>query len=313
MRAMFTMMNAARLGVGLQGLAISEVAYQNAAIYTKERLQGRSISGVKSPDQAADPIIVHPDIRRMLLTMRAFNEGARALALWTGLNIDFAEKHPDDKTRKEADELVALITPVIKGFLTDMGFECTNLGLQCLGGHGYIWEQGMEQFVRDARIAQIYEGANGIQALDLVGRKLPTGMGRLLRRFFHPMDRYLKDHMADKEMQEFVLPLFKAFAKLQQATAFIGEQGMKDPDEAGAASSDYMRLFGLVALGYMWAQMAEIAKAKLAEGTDDPAFYETKLATARFFMQRMLPDTSALLAKVTAGAATLMALDAEAF
>ncbi len=313
MRAMFTMMNAARLGVGIQGLGISEVAYQNAVTYAKERLQGRSISGVKAPDKPADPIIVHPDIRRMLLTARAFNEGARALALWIGLTIDLSEKHPDAETRKEKDELVALVTPIIKAYLTDAGFENANAAMQCYGGHGYIREWGMEQFVRDARIAQIYEGANGIQALDLVGRKLPAHMGRSLRRFFHPVDRFLQDNMADKEMRDYVMPLAKAFARLQQATAHIGEKGMANPDEAGAASSEYLRLFALVALGYMWAQMAKVAKARLADGAEDRAFYETKLVTGRFFMERLLPDTSALLAKLTAGAKTMMALDAEAF
>ncbi len=313
MRAMFTMMNAARLGVGIQGLGISEVAYQNAVTYAKERLQGRSISGVKAPDKPADPIIVHPDIRRMLLTARAFNEGARALALWIGLTIDLSEKHPDAETRKEKDELVALVTPIIKAYLTDAGFENANAAMQCYGGHGYIREWGMEQFVRDARIAQIYEGANGIQALDLVGRKLPAHMGRSLRRFFHPVDRFLQDNMADKEMKDYVMPLAKAFARLQQATAHIGEKGMANPDEAGAASSEYLRLFALVALGYMWAQMAKVAKARLADGAEDRAFYETKLVTGRFFMERLLPDTSALLAKLTAGAKTMMALDAEAF
>ena len=317
MRAMFTMMNSARLGVGIQGLSQSVAAYQNALSYARERLQGRSISGTKAPDQAADPIIVHPDVRRMLMTIKAFNEGARALALWTGLNIDFAHRHPDEQVRKDADDLVALLTPMIKAYLTDMGFECANLALQCYGGHGYIHEWGMEQFVRDARITQLYEGTNGIQALDLVGRKLPQGMGRLLRQFFHPVSKFIEDHGAEPALKDYVLPLAKAFARLQTATSFVAEQGMKDPDEAGAASSDYLRMLALVALAYMWAQMAKLAQEKLANGRDDgagtEAFYQAKLVTARFFMERMLPDVHALGAKVTAGAASMMALDAAAF
>jgi len=313
MRAMFTMMNAARLGVGIQGLSQSVAAYQNAVTYANERLQGRSLTGVKAPEQPADPIIVHPDVRRMMMTVKAFNEGGRALALYTGLMIDFAQRHPDPDDRKAADEFAALLTPVIKAYLTDAGFENTVTAMQCYGGHGYIREWGMEQFVRDARIAQIYEGANGIQALDLVGRKLPQNMGRLLRRFFHPVDAFIQDNMADPALQEFVMPLAKAFGRLQTATQHVALQGMANPDEAGAASADYLRLFGLTALAYMWAQMAQVAQQKLQNGAEDPDFYENKLKTGRFFMQRVLPDTSALLSKVTAGAETLMALDAEAF
>ena len=313
LRAMFTMMNAARLGVGMQGLGVSEAAYQNAAIYARDRIQGRSISGAKAPEKAADPIIVHPDVRRMLMTIRAFNEGARALALWTGLKLDMAEKHPDDRARRDAEDLVALITPVIKAYLTDAGFESANMAMQCYGGHGYIHEWGMEQFVRDARIAQIYEGANGIQALDLVGRKLPEHMGRSLRQFCHPVDAFIHDNMADPGLKDFVMPLAKAFARFQQATAHVAQAGLKNPDEAGAASSDYLRMFALVALGFMWAQVAKVAREKIAEANGDAGFYENKLKTARFFMARMLPDTSSLLSKVTSGAETMMALDAEAF
>ena len=313
MRAMFTMMNAARISVGLHGLALSEIAYQNAAAYAKERLQGRSLSGPKAPDQPADPIIVHPDVRRMLLSMRAFNEGARAFALWIALSADLAEVHPDEGVRRDADDLVSLMTPVIKAYLTDGGFESVNLGLQCFGGHGYIHETGMEQFVRDARITQIYEGANGIQALDLTLRKLPAHFGRGLRQFFHPVDRFIQETGADQAMAEFTGPLAKSFARLQQATAWIGEQGYRDPEQAGAAASDYLRLFGLVALAYMWAQAAKVASRQLANGHDDQAFYRAKLETARFFMARMLPDTSSLLSKLTSGKQNLMALDAEAF
>jgi alkylation response protein AidB-like acyl-CoA dehydrogenase len=314
LRAMFTMMNAARLGVGIQGLGIAEVAYQNGATYARERVQGRSISGTKEPEKPADPIIVHPDVRRMLLTGRAFVEGARALALLTGVKLDLAKKHPDEKVRAENEDFVALVTPVIKSYFTDMGFETANLAMQCYGGHGYIHEHGMEQFVRDARIAQIYEGANGVQALDLVGRKLPQKMGRLLRAFFHPLDAFIQDNMADKALVPFVQPLAKSFARLQQATAHVAQAGLKNPDEAGAASSDYLKLFALVALGWMWAEMAKLSLARLKDGANgEAAFYEAKLMTARFFMDRMLPETSSLLAKATAGAETLMALPAEAF
>ena len=313
MGAMFTMMNGARLSVGLQGLALSEVAYQNAAAYAKQRLQGRSLAGAQAPDQPADSIIVHPDVRRMLLSMRAFNEGARALALWVTLNLDFSRTHPDARARQDADDLVALITPIIKAYFSDAGFESVNLGLQCFGGHGYITESGMEQFVRDSRISQIYEGANGIQALDLVGRKLPAHLGRALRQFFHPVDRFIHDHGADAALAPYVMPLAKSFARLQQATAWIGEKGQRDPEQAGAAASDYLRLFGLVALAFMWAQIAKTAHAKLAESGDDAAFYQAKLATARFFMERTLPETSSLLSKLTSGKDNLMALDADSF
>jgi alkylation response protein AidB-like acyl-CoA dehydrogenase len=313
MRAMFTMMNAARLGVGIQGLGLSEVAYQNAVTYANERLQGRALSGTAAPDKPADPIIVHPDVRRMLLNARAFNEGARALALWTGLQIDIAAKHPDDEERQMAEEFAALLTPVIKSYFTDVGFENTVQAMQCYGGHGYIKEWGMEQFVRDSRIAMIYEGANGIQALDLVGRKLPQNMGRLLRRFFHPVDDFVQANSRNEELAEFVMPLAKGFARLQRATQHVAMAGLADPDEAGAASSDYLRLFAIVALGFMWAQMAKTAQQKLAEGCDDPAFYQRKLATGRFFMARVMPQTAALVQSATAGADTLMAMDAEAF
>ncbi|MEC9345938.1 MAG: acyl-CoA dehydrogenase C-terminal domain-containing protein [Pseudomonadota bacterium] len=313
MRAMFTMMNAARLGVGIQGLSQASAAYQNAVIYAKDRIQGRSLTGVKAKDKAADPIIVHPDVRRMLMKQKAFVEGARALALWTGLMIDFAAKHPDPDARQEADDFAAFITPVVKAYMTDMGFECAVEAMQVYGGHGYIHEWGMEQYVRDARITMIYEGANGIQALDLVGRKLPEGMGRLMRRFFHPVDRFIQDNMSRKEMGEFVMPMAKAFARLQSLTAELGPKMMANADEAGAASTDYLRCVALVAMGFMWGQIADKALAKLAAGEGNAAFYETKLATARFFMQRMLPDVHAHAAKAAAGGATLMALDADAF
>ena len=314
MRAMFTMMNAARLGVGIQGLGIAEVAMQNAANYARERLQMRSISGTKFPDKPADPIIVHPDVRRMLMSIKAFTEGARALALQTGLLIDFAHSHPDEQVRRDSDDLVALLTPMLKAYYTDYGYEAATMAQQIYGGHGYIREHGMEQFVRDARIAMLYEGANGVQALDLVGRKLPQHMGRLLRQFFHPADRFIQENMADAKIgKDYVMPLAKAFARLQQATAWIAEQSLKNADQAGAASTDYLKVFALVALGHIWAQLAKVATEKLAAGAEDKAFYEAKLVTAKFFMDRVLPDTSALLSKVQAGAETLMKLPAEAF
>lgn len=314
MQAMFVMMNAARLGVGVQGLAQAEVAYQNALTYANDRLQGRSITGTKNPEKPADPIIVHPDIRRMLLTIKAFTEGSRALALWTGIELDIAAKHPDPERRQEADDLVAFLTPMVKAYMTDYGYQCATMAQQVYGGHGYIAEWGMEQFVRDARIAMIYEGANGIQALDLVGRKLPTGIGRLARRFFHPVSSFIEENMMSPEIgKDFVMPLAKAFARLQTATALISERGLKNPDEAGAASWDYLNLFALVSLGFLWAKMALVAKQKLAEGAGDKEFYETKLVTARFFMERMLPDTAAQLAKIQAGSESTMMLKAANF
>ncbi len=305
MRAMFTMMNAARLAVGIQGLGLAETAYQSATAYAKERLQGRALTGAKAPDKAADPIIVHPDVRKNLLTMRALNEAARACALWIGMSLDVAEKHPDAATRQEADDLVALMTPIIKSYFTDHGFEATNLGVQVFGGHGYIREWGMEQLVRDARIAQLYEGANGIQALDLVGRKLGQNIGRPLRRFFHPLHAFLEENQDDAAMVEIVVPLAKAFGRLQQATAWIAQQGLKNPEEAGAAASDYLRLFALVAMGYMWARMMKVAMAN--QDAENAAFYKAKIATGRFFMARILPETSGLFAAIMAGGETIMA------
>lgn len=313
MRAMFTMMNEARLGVGVQGLGLSEVAYQNAAKYAKERTQGRSVTGAKDTEKQADPIIVHPDVRKMLLTARAFNEGARALAYWTALHVDLAHNHPDEEARAAAEDLLALMTPVVKAYLTDTGFESSNWALQCFGGHGYIRENGMEQYVRDGRITQLYEGTSGIQALDLVGRKLPLGTGRLLRQFFHPVDSFIQGNLDNPALKDIVPNLAKSFARLQQATAYIAEQGLKDPEEAAAAASDFLKMFGLVAMGYMWAQMAAMAAQKLGNGAGNKLFYERKLHLARFFMDKILPDTSSLLSRITAGGASLMAMEADAF
>ncbi len=313
MRAMFAMMNAARLGVGMQGLGLAEVSYQNAAAYAKDRLQGRALAGAANPEKPADPLIVHPDVRRMLLKARAVTEAARALAYWTGMEIDVLTKHADAARRGAADDFVALMTPIIKAVFTDHGFEAANLAVQVHGGSGYIHESGVEQFVRDARITQIYEGANGIQALDLVGRKLPAGGGRMLRRFFHPVQRFIDENLADPALAEFVGPLAKAFARLQQLTLWIAQQGLSDPEETGAAASEYLRFFGLVALGWMWCRIAKIAAAKIAAQDDAEGFYAAKLATARFFMNRVLPETAALGLSIMAGKKPLMEMPAAAF
>jgi alkylation response protein AidB-like acyl-CoA dehydrogenase len=314
MRAMFTMMNDARLEVGIQGLGIAETAYQSAVAYARDRRQGRALTGAKEPDQPADQLLVHPDVRRMLLTMRAFSEGGRALAYWTGMQLDISEKHPDAETREAADDLVALMTPIIKAYFTDEGFGNAHLGIQCMGGHGYIAEWGMEQLLRDARITLLYEGANGVQALDLVGRKLPSHFGRLLRRFFHPAMTFIEDHQADQGLAEFVLPFAKAFSRLQQVTLHVAQQGLKNPDEAGAASVDYLRLFALVVLAYMWVQMVKVAKEQLENGANgDASFYEAKIATARFFMTKILPENSALFAQIMAGAEPVMNFEDAAF
>jgi alkylation response protein AidB-like acyl-CoA dehydrogenase len=313
LNAMFTMMNEARLGVGVQGLALSEVAYQNAAVYAKERLQGRSISGVKYPDKPADPIIVHPDVRRALMSMRAFNEAGRALVLWTALKSDVAHRSDDENERKSADDHMGLLTPVIKGVLTDGGFANAVMAQQIFGGHGYIAEHGMEQFVRDARIAQIYEGANGIQALDLVGRKLGKDGGRAIMVFFNEVQTYLKERVNNDAMNPYLKPLGASLAHLQEASMWFMQNAMAKPDNAGAGSYDYMHLFGLVALGYMWCRIAEAAIAKLPEANGSAARLNAKLVTARFFMERMLPETATRLTRIQAGAASTMELPDDAF
>jgi alkylation response protein AidB-like acyl-CoA dehydrogenase len=311
LNAMFTMMNEARLGVGVQGLALSEVAYQNAVAYAKERLQGRSISGVKFPDKAADPIIVHPDVRRALMSIRAFNEAGRALVMWTALKSDVAHRSDDEKERQSADDHMGLLTPVIKGVLTDGGFANAVMAQQIFGGHGYIAEHGMEQFVRDARIAQIYEGANGIQALDLVGRKLGKDGGRAIMAFFNEVQTYLKERANSDEMNVYLKPLGQSLAHLQEASMWFMQNAMAKPDNAGAGSYDYMHLFGLVALGYMWCRIAEAVLAK--KGNASAQRMTAKLVTARFFMERMLPETATRLARIQAGAASTMELPADAF
>jgi acyl-CoA dehydrogenase len=312
MQGMFVMMNEARLGVAVQGLAQSEVAYQNAVAYARERLQGRALTGAQAPDKPADPIIVHPDVRRTLLTIRAFNEAARAMVVWTALKSDVAHRSSDPKDRQEADDHMGLMTPVMKGMMTDTGFANTVLAQQMFGGHGYIAEHGMEQFVRDARIAMIYEGANGIQALDLVGRKLPRDGGRAAMAFFAEVAGFAKEHNADEAMMPYVTPLSTALGHLQQATGWLMQNALTKPDNAGAAATDYLQLFGLVAFAYMWARMAKVAQAKIAAGGATP-YLNTKLVTGRFFMERMLPETALHLARIQTGSATTMELAAEAF
>ncbi|MDP1865880.1 acyl-CoA dehydrogenase C-terminal domain-containing protein [Bradyrhizobium sp.] len=312
MQGMFVMMNEARLGVAVQGLAQSEVAYQNAANYARERLQGRSLTGAKAADKPADPIIVHPDVRRTLLTIRAFNEAARAMVIWTALKSDVAHRSSDPKDRQEADDHMGLMTPVMKGVMTDVGFSNSVLAQQMYGGHGYIAEHGMEQFVRDARIAMLYEGANGIQALDLVGRKLPRDGGRAIMAFFGEVAAFAKEHGGDEAMKPYVAPLSTALGHLQQATTWLMQNAMMKPDNAGAAATDYMQLFGLVTFAYMWARMAKVAQDKIA-GSGATPYLSTKLVTGRFFMERMLPETALHLARIQTGCDTTMELAAEAF
>ncbi|MCW8842087.1 MAG: acyl-CoA dehydrogenase, partial [Rhodobacteraceae bacterium] len=309
MRAMFTMMNEARIGVGMQGLAQAEVAYQNAVDYAKDRLQGRDVTGTKNPDGPADPLIVHPDIRRSLMDQKSFAEGARAFILWGATLIDAAHRKGD----KDADGLISLMTPVIKGFLTDEGYDMTVLAQQVYGGHGYIEEHGMSQFTRDARIAMIYEGANGVQALDLVGRKLAQDGGKHVMAFFDLVKDFCKENSDDEGLKDFIEPLKAASKDLQAAGMYFMQNGMKNPNNALSGSYDFMHLFGHVCLGLMWARMAKAANAALASGTGDAAFYETKLATGRYYMVRRLPATALHLARIQSGADTVMALDAEAF
>lgn len=309
---MFTMMNVERLGVGMQGLGVSEVAYQNALAYARERVQGRSLKGAKFPEKPADPLMVHPDIRRMLLTMKAYNEGNRMLTVWVAQHIDIAHHGETDEERQKADDLIQLLTPVVKAFFTDTAFECTNLAVQVHGGFGYIREYGVEQYVRDARIAQIYEGTNGIQALDLIGRKMPMHTGRFLRQFFHPIYDFLQEHQAHEQWAEFIGPLAKSFERLQKACLTIAGRGLANPEEAGAAATDFLSLMGHTALAYLWTKAAMIATARLEKNPGD-LFYQGKLETARFYMQKVLPRTSALFATLMAGSKTVMSLEDAGF
>ena len=311
MRAMFTMMNEARLGVGVQGYAQAEVAYQNALDYAKDRLQGRDITGTKNPDGPADPLIVHPDVRRNLLDQKSFVEGARAFSLWGAYLIDRAHRNKD----KDADGLVSLLTPVIKGFLTDKGFDLCIQAQQIYGGHGYIEEWGMSQFARDARIAMIYEGANGVQALDLVGRKLAQDGGKYVLAFFGLVKSFVFETKGQNEAFDrgFLDPLKKASKDLQGAATYFMQNGMKNPNHALAGSYDFMHLFGHVCLGLVWSKMAKAAHDALENGTDDAAFYETKLETGRYYMARHLPATGMHLARIETGADPVMTLKAANF
>jgi alkylation response protein AidB-like acyl-CoA dehydrogenase len=312
LNAMFVMMNEARLGVGIQGLSQSEVAYQNAAAYAKDRLQGRALTGPKSPDKPADPIIVHPDVRRNLLTIKAINEAGRALVLWTALSSDIAHRSEDAAERQAADDRLGLLTPVVKGVLTDLGFDNTVRAQQVLGGHGYIAEWGIEQFVRDARIAMLYEGANGIQAMDLVGRKLPRDGGRAIMAFFNEVGAFCQENGSD-EMKPFTEPLGKGLNELQKATMWFMQNAMAKPDNAGAGATEYMHLLGLVALGYMWLRIAKAALDRKGQGDGVAARMDAKLATGRFFMERLMPETGALSRRIQAGSDATLAMPAEMF
>ena len=308
--AMFVMMNAARLGVGNQSLGLTEVAYQNAAAYAKDRLQMRALSGPKAPDKAADPIIVHPDVRRMLLTARAYAEGGRALAMYCALLLDKELSSDDEDERKEAADLVALLTPIVKAFLTDNGWIATSSCLQVFGGHGYIKEWGMEQFVRDARINMIYEGTNTIQALDFLGRKVLADNGAKMRKFGKLVTEFVEEHGTDEAMQEFVNPLAELGEKVTKLSMELGMKAMGNADEVGAAATDYLRVCGHLVFAYFWARMAKLALAKKDSG--DP-FYTAKLHTARFYFAKLLPETAGLMRSARAGLQPLMAMEEALF
>ena len=313
MAGMFQMMNGARIGVAYQGVALSEVAYQNAAEYTRERLAGRSLTGAKYPEQEADPIVVHPDVRRMLLHMRAFNEGARALLMWLTHEASVGRFDGDDERKQQVSDLFNLLTPVVKAHFTDVGFECTNMAMQCFGGHGYVREHGMEQFVRDARISQLYEGANGVQALDLVGRRMGVDNGRPARALFTLISEFIASQKDDEDMAAYTKPLEAGLNDLMAVAMWLAQNAIQNHEEAGAASVDFLRMMGTVAIGYMWARMARVSLDQLAQGTDEEAFYKMKLNTARYYMGRVMPDTASLKARATAGADVLMMPDDEAF
>lgn len=310
LQSMFVFMNAARLGVGMQGLGITEIAYQNALVYAKDRIQMRSLSGVKAPDKAADPIIVHPDVRRMLLTAKAYAEGARAFCSYVALQLDKELNHPDEAVRKDCAEQVALLTPIIKAFITDNAWIATSECLQVYGGHGYIAEWGMEQYVRDSRINMIYEGTNTIQSLDLLGRKILMDNGAKLRKFGAQVQAFVEDNGTDEAMSEFITPLADLGDKVTKLTMEIGMKAFQNPDEVGAAAVPYLRVVGHLVYAYFFAQMAKIALAKEDSGD---TFYKAKLATTRFYFARLLPETAMLIRQARSGSANLMALDADLF
>ena len=314
LNAMFVMMNAARLGVGMQSLGLAEVAYQNSLDYARERLQGRALTGPKAPGKPADPIIEHPDVRRMLLTQKAYVEAARAFTYWAGLAIDFEHKHPDPAVRKNCADLVALLTPVVKGFITDNGYECTTLAMQVLGGHGYIAESGLEQHVRDARINMIYEGTNSIQALDLLGRKVLGDMGTRLTSFGKEIEELLALHADNAAMKEFCEPLAALWQDVWAVTGEIGQKALANADEAGAAAVPYLRAMGHLVFSFAWCFAAGVAIRKVpADGSESDPFYRAKLATARFYFAKLYPETAGLLRQIRAGAQPLMELDPALF
>ncbi len=311
--AMFIMMNAARLGVGIQGLGVGEVAYQNGVQYAKDRRQGRALTGPEDTDEKADTLFVHPDVRRMLMEAKSLTEGLRALCLWGGLQVDLTHKAQTEEERQTADDLISLLTPVIKGYGTDKGYEIATNMQQVYGGHGYISEWGMEQYVRDARIAMIYEGTNGVQAMDLVGRKLAQNGGRAVQLFFKIVDEECADAKGNEKLAAFAEHLEKANGQLKAATMWFMQNGMQNPNNVGAGAHAYMHIMGIVALGLMWLRMAKVAADTLAEGTDNAKFYETKLVTARYFAERIMPEAGALRRKIEAGSEATMALEPEMF
>ncbi len=310
LNAMFVMMNSARLGVGMQSLGLAEFAYQNSLEYARDRLQARSLTGPKAKDKPADPIIVHPDVRRMLLTQKAYVEAARAFTYWAGLAIDREHKHPDENVRKDSGDLVALLTPVVKGFVTDNGYECTTLAMQVLGGHGYITEYGLEQCVRDARINMIYEGTNTIQALDLLGRKVLSDGGARLMKFGKVIQDLVQSHADNPAMQEFTEPLARLSGEVQKLTAEIGQKAMKNPDEVGAAAVPYLRVIGHLVFSFSWCYAAGVALKKADSGD---SFYASKLATARFYFARLYPESTSMIAQARAGSDSLMEMSEDLF
>jgi len=311
--AMFIMMNEARLGTGMQGYAQAEAAYQNAVAYALDRRQGRALTGPANPDERADPIFVHPDIRRMLMDAKVFTEGSRAFCLWSALQADLAEKAQTEEEREAAHDMLSLVTPVIKGYTTDKGFETATNMQQVFGGHGYIEEWGMSQFVRDARIAQIYEGANGIQAMDLCGRKLGHKGGAMVQSFFTMIEEEIASAKENAELADLATRLEKALGEQKAATGWFMQNAMANPNNLGAGAYNYMHIMGIVSLGFMWLKMAKAADAKLAEGAEDKAFYEAKLVSARYYGERVLPDAGALRRKLEAGSENMMALNEDAF
>jgi acyl-CoA dehydrogenase len=311
--AMFVMMNEARLGVGLQGLAISEAAYQSAAAYARDRIQGRSLTGPKAPDKKADPIIVHPDVRRTLMQIRSINEAGRAFLLYTALQSDIAHRSPDAAARQNAEDILSIMTPILKGVMTDRGFDNAVMAQQMFGGHGYIEEHGMSQYVRDARIAMLYEGANGVQAMDLVGRKLAANGGRAVMAVFKEIGDFCEENRNDERLAPFTKAIKKGLNDAQSSTMWFMSNAMAKPDNAGAGATDYMHLFGLVVLGFMWGKSAKAALERLDAGDIRTDFLNNKLITARFYMDRMMPETALRKARIEAGADSVMALDAAAF